>query len=161
MNKVYLGLGSNLENPAQQIRLARQCIAKQVNIEELAFSSLYSSPPMGPQDQPDYVNAVMSVNTDLSAGALLKQLHQIENDFGRDREGERWGARTLDLDILLYADQQIDQPDLKVPHIGISERAFVMYPLSEIAPSDMMIPGKDTVKNLLSDCPLNGLEKLS
>jgi len=161
MVEVYIGLGSNLENPAEQIKRARLSIADQPHISELRFSSLYASPPMGPQDQPDYVNAVMCVNTDLSAIELLSVLQQIENAFGRVRKGERWGARTLDLDLLLYANQQIELPELTVPHIGLSERAFVLYPLQEIAPEELLVHGKGTLKQLLALCPLNGLEKLS
>lgn len=161
MAEVYLGLGSNLENPAEQIRRARTVIAKQTNISEISFSSLYSSPPMGPQDQPDFVNAAMSVTTDLSAIELLRILQKIESDFGRVRKGQRWGARVLDLDLLLYADQQINLPDLIVPHIGLSERAFVMYPLAEIAPENLLVPGRKTIKQLLTNCSLNGLEKLA
>lgn len=161
MAEVYLGLGSNLENPAEQIRRARTVIAKQTNISEISFSSLYSSPPMGPQDQPDFVNAAMSVTTDLSAIELLRILQKIESDFGRVRKGQRWGARVLDLDLLLYADQQINLPDLIVPHIGLSERAFVMYPLAEIAPENLLVPGGKTIKQLLTNCSLNGLEKLA
>ncbi|MCF6202048.1 MAG: 2-amino-4-hydroxy-6-hydroxymethyldihydropteridine diphosphokinase [Methylococcaceae bacterium] len=161
MAEVYIGLGSNLENPAEQIRRARVVIAKQANISEINFSSLYSSPPMGPQDQPDYVNAVMSVGTDLFAIDILKVLQKIESDFGRVRKGQRWGARILDLDLLLYADQQINLPDLIVPHIGLSERAFVMYPLAEIAPGNLLVPGKKTIKQLLTNCSLDGLEKLA
>jgi len=115
---------------------------------------------MGPQDQPDYVNAVMCIRTDLQALDLLRLLQQIENDFGRVRLGERWGARTLDLDLLLYAEEQIELPDLIVPHVGIAERAFVLYPLQEIAPADLIIPGKEALKQLVAQCPLNDLEKI-
>lgn len=161
MVEVYIGLGSNLENPAEKIQQARLFIAEHANMSELKFSSLYSSPPMGPKDQPDYVNAVMSIQTSLSAIELLSALQGIENDFGRDRNVIRWGARTLDLDILLYGDQQIDLPDLKVPHIGLSERAFVLYPLQEIANENLFIPSKGNIADLVLQCPLDGLEKLS
>ncbi|MFW5444129.1 MAG: 2-amino-4-hydroxy-6-hydroxymethyldihydropteridine diphosphokinase [Methylococcaceae bacterium] len=160
MIEVYIGLGSNLENPAEQVKQARLSIAHHGLLTEVAFSSLYASPPMGPQDQPDYVNAVMCVNTELPAIELLRVLQKIEHDFGRVRKGERWGARTLDLDLLLYGDQQIEHPDLLVPHIGLTERAFVLYPLQEIAPGALVVPGKGAIKHLLSLCPLNGLEKL-
>ena len=116
---------------------------------------------MGPQDQPDYVNAVMRAKTDLTAIELLRVLQKIENNQGRVRKGERWGARTLDLDLLLYAEQQIQHPDLIVPHIGLSERAFVLYPLQEIAPEGLIVPGKGSVAELVSQCPLDGLEKIS
>ena len=142
MVNVYIGLGSNLDNPAEKIKQAQLTISDRAGITVLKISSLFSSPPMGPKDQPDYVNAVMNIQTDLTAIELLKVLQKIENKFDRDRKVERWGARTLDLDILLYGEQQIDQPDLKVPHIGLSKRAFVLYPLQEIAPDDLLIPGK-------------------
>jgi len=161
MIEVYIGLGSNLENPAEKIQQARLFITEHVNMSELKFSSLYSSPPMGPKDQPDYVNAVMSIQTALSAIDLLRVLQGIENDFGRDRDVIRWGARTLDLDILLYGDQQIDLPELKVPHIGLAERAFVLYPLQEIANESLFVPGKGSINDLVVQCPLDGLEKLS
>ncbi len=161
MIEVYIGLGSNLENPAEKIQQARLFIAGHANMSELKFSSLYSSPPMGPKDQPDYVNAVMSIQTALSAIDLLRVLQGIENDFGRDRDVIRWGARTLDLDILLYGDQQIDLPELKVPHIGLAERAFVLYPLQEIANENLFVPGKGSINDLVVQCPLDGLEKLS
>ena len=160
MFEVYIGLGSNLSNPEEQIRQARIAIAKQADITEIDFSSLYASSPMGPQDQPDYVNAVMRVNTGLSAMELLRVLQKIENNQGRVRKGKRWGARTLDLDLLLYADQQIDTPDLIVPHSGLSERAFVLYPLQEVAPGDLFVPGKGDIKQLVSQCPLDGLVKI-
>ncbi len=160
MVNVYIGLGSNLDKPAEKIKQAQLTISKQEQITALKFSSLYSSPPMGPQDQPNYVNAVMNIQTDLPAIELLRTLQNIENNFGRDRSVERWGARTLDLDILLYGDQQIDQPDLKIPHIGLSTRAFVLYPLQEIAPDELLIPGKGELKRLVSQCPLDGLEKI-
>jgi len=161
MTEVYIGLGSNLENPATKIQQARLFIGEQAEMTEASFSSLYSSPPMGPKDQPDYVNAVMSIQTGLTAIELLTVLQRIENDFGRDRNTIRWGARTLDLDILLYGEQQIDLPYLKVPHIGLPERAFVLYPLQEIVNGNLWIPGMGYLDDLVLQCPLVGLEKLS
>jgi 2-amino-4-hydroxy-6-hydroxymethyldihydropteridine diphosphokinase len=114
---------------------------------------------MGPQDQPDYVNAVMAVNTGLSAIKLLRNLQKIELDQGRVRKDERWGARTLDLDILLYGSEVIDVPDLIVPHYGMAVRAFVLYPLLEIAP-DLAIPELGSVNDCVDKCPLGGLERL-
>lgn len=161
MKEVYIGLGSNLQQPEQQIKQARHAIAGHESIEDIAFSSLYASPPMGPQDQPDYVNAVMKIKTSLAAIDLLRVLQMIENQHGRVRKKEQWGARTLDLDILIFADQQIQHPDLIVPHIGLAERAFVLYPLQEIAPADLLIPGLGLLEQLVSRCALNGLEKLT
>ncbi|GAB4267699.1 MAG: 2-amino-4-hydroxy-6-hydroxymethyldihydropteridine diphosphokinase [Methylomicrobium sp.] len=156
----YIGLGSNLDNPIEQIRNAQQKIAALPGIDETGFSSLYRSPPMGPQDQPDYVNAVMSIATKCSAIDLLHALQTIEQLHGRIRRGERWGARTLDLDVLLYGDREIDLPDLTVPHVGIAERAFVLYPLYELAPA-LTIPGKGTLADLVANCPKGGLQRIS
>lgn len=155
----YIGLGSNLADPVAQIKSARTAIAQIAEVQELAFSSLYHSPPMGPQDQPDYVNAVMCIATDLPPIDLLRCLQRIENEQGRVRKGERWGARTLDLDVLIYGEQMIDLPDLIVPHPGLTERAFVLYPLHEIAPQ-LLVPGKGSIADLLAKCPMNELERL-
>jgi 2-amino-4-hydroxy-6-hydroxymethyldihydropteridine diphosphokinase len=155
----YIGLGSNLESPITQINSARLAIGLLELTEELAFSSLYASPPMGPQDQPDYVNAVMAVTTGLSPLDLLHALQAIELEHGRVRGVQRWGARTLDLDLLLYGDQQISTEELTVPHKGIAERAFVLYPLNECNPN-LVIPGKGKLSDLLAHCPLAGLRGL-
>lgn len=156
---VYIGLGSNLDNPAEQIRSARIAITQIAGVQELAFSGLYHSAPMGPQDQPNYVNAVMCIATDLPPIDLLSCLQRIEHEQGRVRKGERWGARTLDLDILIYGDQIIELPDLIVPHTGLAERAFVLYPLHEIAPQ-LQVPGKGGIADLLAKCPMNELQRL-
>jgi 2-amino-4-hydroxy-6-hydroxymethyldihydropteridine diphosphokinase len=155
----YIGLGSNLAEPVAQIKSAHAAIAAIPGVKELAFSGLYHSLPMGPQNQPDYVNAVMCVSTGLLPMDLLRSLQAIENDQGRVRKGERWGARTLDLDVLLYGDQIIDLPDLTVPHPGLAERSFVLYPLVEIAPH-LFVPGKGAIADLISQCPLSGLKRL-
>jgi len=157
---VYIGLGSNLSTPAEQIKGARQAIDALAGVQEVACSSLYRSPPMGPQDQPDYVNAVMAVETDLPAIEFLRYLQKIELDHGRVRKDERWGARTLDLDILLYGEQVINHPDLIVPHYGLAERAFVLYPLQEIAPA-IQVPSLGDISILVEHCPLDGLVRLA
>jgi 2-amino-4-hydroxy-6-hydroxymethyldihydropteridine diphosphokinase len=154
----YIGLGSNLANPVEQIKSARTAITQMPRVQELGFSGLYSSPPMGPQDQPDYVNAVMCVATDMLPLDLLRGLQSIENIQGRVRKGQRWGARTLDLDILLYGDQIIELSDLIVPHPGLANRAFVLYPLYEIAP-ELRVPGKGLIADLLAECPMDRLKK--
>jgi 2-amino-4-hydroxy-6-hydroxymethyldihydropteridine diphosphokinase len=156
----YVGLGSNLESPVEQIKSARMVIAALDKLQELSFSSLYASSPMGPQDQPDYVNAVMAIKTGLSSLDLLHALQAIEQEHGRVRGVQRWSARTLDLDLLLYGDQQMETPELTVPHKGIAERAFVLYPLSECAP-DLLIPGHGRLVDLLKHCPYAGLRKLN
>ncbi len=156
----YIGLGSNLAEPVTQIKSARTAIVSIAGVQELAFSSLYHSLPMGPQDQPDYVNAVMCIATDLLPMELLRCLQNIENDQGRVRKGDRWGARTLDLDVLIYGDQEIDLPDLTIPHKGIAERSFVLYPLFEIAPQ-LAVPGMGPIADLVAKCPLSGLRRLN
>lgn len=157
---IYIGLGSNLEQPVNQVKKARIAINRLEKVQEAAFSSLYRSSPMGPKRQPDYINAVMAVNTSLIPIALLRCLQQIENQQGRIRKGQRWTARTLDLDMLLYSDQQIDIPDLQVPHYGIADRAFVLYPLNEIAP-ELDIPGFGHISDLVAKTPFGGLEKIT
>lgn len=155
----FIGLGSNLADPEYQINTARQSICQLKLTSEIAFSSLYSSPPMGPQDQPDYTNAVMQINTSLDPMVLLRALQTIEDEQGRVRKpGQRWGARTLDLDLLLYGQQQIESEQLTVPHLGITNRAFVLYPLKEIAP-DLVIPTLGNLLDLVASCPLQGLVK--
>lgn len=156
----YIGLGSNLDNPVQQIESAQQQIAGLPQVELVAHSPLYRSSPVGPQDQPDYVNAVTHIITRLAPLELLQQLQAIENAHGRLRL-VRWGARTLDLDVLLYGAQLIDLPTLQVPHPELPRRAFVLYPLADVAASDLSIPGKGTLNQLLAQCPADGLQRLA
>ncbi len=160
MNKAYIGLGSNLKSPAEQLLLARAEIKALPGVEESAFSSLYASVPMGPQDQPDYINAAMSIKTVLSPLDLLHALQNIESAHGRIRGDQRWGARTLDLDLLLYNDLQISTTELTVPHPGIAERAFVLYPLQECEPN-LVISGKGNLVDLINQCPATGIRRLS
>jgi 2-amino-4-hydroxy-6-hydroxymethyldihydropteridine diphosphokinase len=166
MNKIfngtvtaYIGLGSNLADPVQQVRSARADCAAIPGVREVAFSGLYRSPPMGPQDQPDYVNAVMAVSTDLSALVLLHHLQRIEQAHGRVRTGERWTARTLDLDLLIHGEHRIETAELTVPHPGLSRRAFVLCPLFEIAP-ELVVPGLGRIADLVVNCPRDGLERI-
>jgi 2-amino-4-hydroxy-6-hydroxymethyldihydropteridine diphosphokinase len=114
---------------------------------------------MGPADQPDYVNAVASVDTLLSAGELLQAMHRIEDLQGRERQGEKWGPRILDLDLLLYGNSSIDTPDLTVPHPGMHERDFVIVPLAEIA-GNLKIPGRGLLSDLYKKCSKHSLKKL-
>jgi len=157
--KIYLGLGSNLDAPIEQLRAARAAVVNVSGILEIAFSSLYRSPPMGSQNQPDYVNAVMAIETDLLPLELLATTQTIENEHGRIRQ-ERWGARTLDIDILLFGDEVLNFPELCVPHYGMTERAFVLQPLFEIAP-DLDIPTHGKIGDLVARCSLDGLERLA
>jgi 2-amino-4-hydroxy-6-hydroxymethyldihydropteridine diphosphokinase len=128
-------------------------------MDVIKVSSFYRNPPMGPQTQPDYVNAVAEVTVDLAPEALMDQLEAIENAHGRQREGERWGPRTLDLDILLYGEEFVETQRLTIPHPGIGKRPFVLKPLVEIAP-DLVVPGLGAVEKLLEDCDTFWLETI-
>ena len=158
--EAYIGLGANLADPVKQLLSARQHIQALTGIIELAFSPLYRSTPVGPQDQPEYVNAVMRVHTVYSPLQLLAELQAIENAHDRVRN-LRWGARTLDLDILLYGDQSIVLPELKIPHEEMVKRAFVLYPLADIAEPDLLIPGQGVLLDILANCPADGIWKIT
>ena len=159
MTQVYIGLGSNLDTPKQQLDLAFQCLARLPDSELVARSSLYLSRPMGPQDQPNYVNAVALLDSQLTAEQLLSHTQNIENQQGRVRKGNRWGPRTLDLDILLYGQDVLHTERLIIPHYGMKTREFVLYPLYEIA-KNLILPCGEKITDLIQNCPLNGLEKL-
>lgn len=150
----YIGLGSNLDFPIKQIQKAIGTLSDSDQIKLMNTSSLYKSPPMGPQEQNDYVNAVIEIETCLPPLTLLDKLQSIELSQGRLRKQERWSARTLDLDLLLYGNQIIDNDRLTVPHYGMTERAFVLYPLNEIAPE------LDLPISALSDSKLRGTSLL-
>ena len=160
MKRVYLGLGSNLAQPAEQLQAALDALAELPDSQLIAVSSLYASKPLGPADQPDYVNAVAALDTALEPLQLLDRLQQIELQQGRQRKAERWGPRTLDLDILLFGQELIDLPRLQVPHYHMQERPFVLYPLAEIAPELQLPDGRD-LPTLLQNCPFQGLVRLS
>lgn len=153
---VAIGLGSNLADPAAQLRAALAALAQLPATALVASSSFYRSRPMGPQDQPDYVNAAAVLHTQLQPLELLDALQAIEQRHGRDRSGVRWGARPLDLDLLLWDERRIAHPRLTVPHPGLHERAFVLYPLAEIGAA-MQVPGRGTVAALRAACPAAGL----
>ncbi len=138
----WIGLGSNLENPKQQLTQAVSALNGLNRCRVMDRSRLYISSPMGPQDQPDYINAVVKLSTHLTAHELLQALQEIEQSQGRQRNGQHWGPRTIDLDILLYGEQIIDSKDLIVPHPGLAHRAFVLYPLWEVDP-DLLVPAAD------------------
>jgi 2-amino-4-hydroxy-6-hydroxymethyldihydropteridine diphosphokinase len=156
----YIGLGSNLEQPRQQVTDALKALAGLPCCRLTAHSSLYRSRPVGPADQPDYINAVACLDTGLDAESLLDGLQALESRHGRLRDGERWGPRTLDLDLLLYADHRLDTPRLQVPHPRMAERAFVLIPLAEIAPHRLSIPGLGPLNTLLSQVSEDDVERL-
>ncbi len=137
---VYIGLGSNIEQPYLQIKNAIVALTNLPDTEVLADSGYYKSKPMGPEDQPDYVNAVVEIETALDANELLKSCQLIEQQQGRIKRCH-WGERSIDLDILLYVDQQVLTEDLTLPHPGICQRDFVYMPLLKLNP-EVEIPGK-------------------
>jgi len=154
----YIGLGSNIGGPGGQVLRAVEELASLAACRLAAASSLYRSRPLGPQDQPDFVNAVIALETSRPPFELLDELQRIEADHGRVRQ-ERWGPRTLDLDLLIFGEEQIDAPDLKVPHPELEKRSFVLIPLLEIAPG-LDIPGRGKIDDLVRAINTCGLEKL-
>jgi 2-amino-4-hydroxy-6-hydroxymethyldihydropteridine diphosphokinase len=168
MSIAYIGIGSNLDDPESQVQRALMELDGIPQSRCNRYSSLYRSAPLvleesrvsnsGLQDQPDYINAVAELETGLPPVDLLQELQSLELVHKRTR-GERWGPRTLDLDILLYDDRKIEIPGLTVPHAGLYERNFVLYPLAEIAP-DLEIPGAGGLSGLLGRCERGSLEKL-
>lgn len=159
MERVYIGLGSNLAEPLQQLRAALNAIAQLPHSTLVARSSFYVSDPLGPADQPRYVNAVAALDTELQPWALLDGLQRIEQEQGRVRKEERWGPRTLDLDVLLFGDRLIDDERLTVPHYHMHARPFVLYPLAELA-AELQLPDGRSLATLLDACPFAGLERL-
>ncbi len=132
---VYIGIGSNLDSPEDQVRQAITALGDLPESILVSESGLYRSSPMGPPDQPDFINAVAALLTQTDARDLLQRLQEIERKQGRKRDGERWGPRTLDLDLLAYAGETTNADDLIVPHPGIADRNFVLLPWQEIAPN--------------------------
>ena len=155
----YIGLGSNLDGPERQVRSALVELAELPETRLLKTSSLYRSRPLGGKAQPDYINAVAQLETSLPPPALLGHLQQIESAHGRIRGRERWAPRTLDLDLLLYGDDQFNDTDLVVPHPEIPNRNFVLCPLLEINPH-IKVPGAGPADLLLEQTGRAGLEKL-
>ncbi|ART80249.1 2-amino-4-hydroxy-6-hydroxymethyldihydropteridine diphosphokinase [Oceanisphaera avium] len=160
MTRVFVGLGANLAQPVAQIRAAQVALEALALPNSLRHSPLYQSLPMGPSDQPLYINGVSEFVTKLAPHALLDALQAIEQAQGRERKEQRWGARTLDLDILLYGNQRIIDERLTVPHYGMKQREFVLYPLADLCP-DLVLPCTTPLADLLLTCPLNGMTLLS
>ena len=159
VHHAYIGVGSNLENPLAQVEQAFAALATIQDTYLVNRSPLYISEPSGPVSQPPYVNAVVCLETEKEPEALLAELQAIEERQGRVRT-IRWGPRTLDLDILLYGGLIQNHPELVLPHPRMHERAFVLYPLHDIAPK-LFIPGYGSLGELLKICPPRGLERLS
>lgn len=159
MMRCYIGLGSNLANPRQQLHQAVLALKQVENCQLVTISSLYGSKPMGPQDQPDYLNAVLALDTTLSAEALLDETQKIEREQGRVRKELRWGPRTLDLDLLLFGDKIINTSRLTVPHYGLEQREFVVLPLAEIAPK-LILPNGHKIIELEKTIQTNQMKRL-
>lgn len=158
MTKVFVALGANLRDPVSQLDTACTALRQIAAAGSFQVSPYYGSAPMGEVDQPDYVNAVASFETQLSAIGLLDALQAIENHQGRVRE-VRWGSRTLDLDILLYGNEIIQSERLTVPHYGMKQRSFVLVPLYDIAPN-LILPCKTRVESLINNKILSELQRL-
>ncbi|MGH1432770.1 MAG: 2-amino-4-hydroxy-6-hydroxymethyldihydropteridine diphosphokinase [Neptuniibacter sp.] len=156
--RCYIGLGSNLEDPVWQVQTALKELSKLNQCSLVRTSSLYRSAPVGPQDQPDFINAVAALDTTLEAHTLLDQLQALEQSHRRVRE-RHWGPRTLDLDLLLFGTEQISTERLTVPHTFMHERSFVLYPLHEISP-ELIFPDDTLLSQLLVACPMGTLAKI-
>jgi len=156
--RAYVGLGSNLEQPERQVRRALDGLGAIRGTRLVAHSRLYRTPPWGETDQPDFVNAVAAIDTILSPQDLLGELQRLEAAAGRAR-ARRWGPRTLDLDLLLHGDAELDLPGLVLPHPQVAQRAFVLVPLAELAP-ELEIPGQGRVSALLAAVDAAGIEAL-
>ncbi|EPQ6908894.1 2-amino-4-hydroxy-6-hydroxymethyldihydropteridine diphosphokinase [Citrobacter freundii] len=139
MTLAYIALGSNLASPLEQVNAAIKAIGDIPHSRIVAVSSFYRTPPLGPQDQPDYLNAAVALETTLAPEELLNHTQRIELQQGRVRKAERWGPRTLDLDIMLFGDEVINTERLTVPHYDMKNRGFMLWPLFEIAP-DLSFP---------------------
>jgi 2-amino-4-hydroxy-6-hydroxymethyldihydropteridine diphosphokinase len=156
--RAYVGLGSNLDDPAAQLRRAFDELAALDGVHGVRRSRLFRTPPWGRLDQPHFVNAVAELDTTLSPRPLLDRLQALEARFGRARR-ERWGPRVLDLDLLLHGDAVLDEDGLHVPHPRLHERAFVLVPLAELAPG-LVVPGRGAVSSLLAGVDATGIEAL-
>ncbi|HCN96891.1 MULTISPECIES: 2-amino-4-hydroxy-6-hydroxymethyldihydropteridine diphosphokinase [Leclercia] len=149
MTLAYIAIGSNLASPLEQVNAAVQALGDIPQTRVVALSSFYRTPPLGPQDQPDYLNAAIALDTALNAEALLDNTQRIELQQGRVRKEERWGPRTLDLDIMLFGDAVINTERLTVPHYDMKRRGFMLWPLFEIAP-DLIFPDGESLSALLA-----------
>ena len=148
MTLAFVGLGANLGDREKMLRSALERLSAEPGVELVAVSSFRDTAPIGITDQPRFLNAAAAVETTLSAHDLLDRLLAIERRLGRTREGPRFGPRTIDLDLLLYGEEIVDEPGLRVPHPRLAERRFALEPLFELAPG-LIIPGVGPVSALL------------
>jgi 2-amino-4-hydroxy-6-hydroxymethyldihydropteridine diphosphokinase len=156
----YVALGSNLDQPIAQIERAFAALEKLPSCRLIVRSRLYKTQPLGPQDQPEFINAAAGLLTTMTPGELLVQLKRLERELGRAQPVMRWGPRLIDLDLLVHGDAQISESDLTVPHPGLPERNFVLYPLRDIAP-ELFVPGHGRVSQLAARLGGAGLAPLT
>mgnify|MGYP000609062744 FL=1 len=150
MTLAYIAIGSNLASPLEQVNAAVQALGEIPESRIIAVSSFYRTPPLGPQDQPDYLNAAVVLETALDAETLLDNTQRIELQQGRVRKAERWGPRTLDLDIMLFGHETINTERLTVPHYDMKNRGFMLWPLFEVAP-DLIFPDGIPLRTILDN----------
>lgn len=158
-NPAYVGIGSNLDEPAVQVRGALTALAGMTQTRLLRQSSLFGSRPLGPAAQPDFVNAVAGLLTLLPAGAFFSALRALESALGRKPPRVRWGPRRIDLDLLVFGALRLDSAELTLPHPGIVQRNFVLYPLLEVAP-ELDVPGAGRVAELVARVDSTGIRRL-
>jgi len=158
-HRAFVGLGSNRDDPVGRVRRAVERLKAIPGVSGLRASALYLTAPWGVKDQPDFVNAVAVMDTVRGPLELLDELQALEVTAGRRRDGERWGPRVLDLDLLMYGDLQMDTPRLTLPHPRMHERAFVLVPLLELAP-DARIPGHGPAARCLEALGPEGIRPL-
>ena len=151
MTLAYIAIGSNLASPLEQVNAAITALGEIPHSQIVARSAFYRTPPLGPQDQPDYLNAAVALETTLDADTLLDHTQRIELAQGRVRKAERWGPRSLDLDIMLFGDEVINTPRLTVPHYDMHNRGFMLWPLFEIAP-EVLFPDGTPLACVLTQC---------
>ncbi len=150
MALAYVGLGANLGDREATLRRAVELLASTPGVELLAVSATRQTEPVGYADQPPFVNAAAAVDTSLTPHELLAALLDVERSLGRTREGPRFGPRTIDLDVLLYDDLELDEPGLTIPHPRLHERRFALEPLHDLDPA-LVVPGRGAVKALLAE----------
>ena len=155
----YVALGSNLDEPVTQVRQAFSALSELAGCRLIARSHFYRTQPLGPQDQPEFINAVAGLLTTLTPRALLVELKKLEQTLGRAHPVVRWGPRRIDLDLLVHGAAQISESDLVVPHPGLPERNFVLYPLRDIAP-ELLVPGQGRVSELAARVEAAGIALL-
>lgn len=156
MTQAFIGLGANIVNPEAQLQAAIHCLERRDGIRVTGVSAVYKSPPMGPQDQPDFFNACASIETELAPETLLAEMQAIEIAMGRIKH-RHWGERCIDLDLLLYGEHCMQTPELTLPHPGIDQRPFVLQPLIDLVGPDFKLPCLRQLGTLLSACGEGGL----